>query len=232
MIQVNLLPDVKQEYLKAQQTKHTVLVGAVLVSIVVSALTILFFAYVQVVQPQYQKRVQGDIDAGIQEVKKKPNAQRIVTVQGVLEQIPALKDKQVVTSRIFDYLKQFTPRVVTYNKVALNLEANTLTIAGSTVSYERANELANNLKSAQFTYVQGGAEQKVQPFTGVVFNSLGKSESATDGKPVSFEITFTFNPVMFDPSASKTLIKVNASSEDLLLPESKPFNELSPEAQL
>jgi len=54
MIQVNLLPDVKQEYLKAQQTKHTVLVGAVLVSIVVSALTILFFAYVQVVQPQYR----------------------------------------------------------------------------------------------------------------------------------------------------------------------------------
>jgi len=232
MIQVNLLPDVKQEYLKAQQTKHTVLVGAVLVSIIVSALTILFFAYVQVVQPQYQKRVQGDIDSGIEELKQKPNAQRIVTVQGVLEQIPALKDQQVVTSRIFDYLTQFTPRVVTYSKVSLNLEANTLTVAGSTVSYEKANELANNLKSAQFTYVQGDAEQTVQPFTGVVFNSLGKAESVTDGKPVSFEITFTFNPVMFNPASSKNNIKVNASSEELLLPESTPFNEATTGAQL
>lgn len=231
MIQVNLLPDVKQEYLKAQQTKHTVLVGAVLVSIIVSALTILFFVYVQVVQPQYQKRVQNDIDAGVQEVKKKPNAQRIVTVQGVLEQVPALKDKQVVTSRIFDYLTQFTPRVVTYNKVNLNLAASSLTIAGSTVSYEKANELANNLKSAQFAYSQGGSDQTIQPFAGVVFNSLGKSESVTDGKPVSFEITFTFNPVMFDPSTSKNTIKVNASSEELLLPESKPFNEVTPGVQ-
>lgn len=231
MIQVNLLPDVKQEYLKAQQTKHTVLVGAVLVSIVVSAFTVLFFAYVQIVQPQYQKRVQGDIDSGIQEIKKKPNAQRIVTVQGVLEQIPALKDKQVATSRIFDYLTQFTPRVVTYNKVTLNLETNNLTISGSTVSYEKANELANNLKSAQFSYTKADVEQKTQPFTGVVFNSLGKSESATDGRPVSFEITFTFDPVMFDPSITNNSIKVNASSEELLLPDSKPFKELTPGAQ-
>ncbi len=225
MIRVNLLPDVKQEYLKAEQNKHTVLVAAILTSISVVALAILFFAYVQVVQPTIQKSVQKDIDKGLTEIKQKQNAQRMVTVQGVLEQVPALKDKQQVTSRTFTYLKQFTPRAVTYNKVSLNLETNTIVLSGSTVAYETANVLANNLKSAKFTYFKGDAEQTSVPFSAVTFNNLGKSESAENGMPVSFEITFQFDPTMFDQSISKPVIKVNASSEQLLVPETKPFNE-------
>ncbi len=225
MIQVNLLPDVKQEYLRTEQLKHAVLVGAVLTSVTVVALTILFFVYVQVVQPQYQRAVQSDIDTGLQEVKKKPNAKRIVTVQGVLEQIPAVKDKQLVTSRSFEYLKQFTPRSVKYSRVNLNHETSTMTLSGNTVSYESANVLANNLKSAQFTYKQQENEQTIKPFTGVVFTNLGKSEDSTNGSVVSFEITFQFDPLLFNPSVSKQSIKVNASSEQLLLPEETPFDE-------
>jgi len=225
MIQVNLLPDVKQEYLKAQQTKHTVLVGAVLISIVVVSLTSLFFVYVQVIQPQYQKTVQKDIDSKLKEMQKVPNAQRIVTVQGVLEQIPGVKDKQLVSSRIFKYLTEFTPRTVVYSKVNVNLASNTMVLSGSTVSYESANVLANNLKSAKFEYSQGDSKQKIDPFTGVTFNSLGKSETSSDGRPVSFEITFQYDPVLFLQNVSKQAITVNASSEELLLPQAKPFNE-------
>lgn len=225
MIRVNLLPDVKQEYLKAEQTKHTVLVAAILTSISVVAIAILFFTYVQVIQPTIQKAIQKDIDKGLSEIKQKQNAQRMVTVQGVLEQIPAIKDKQQVTSRTFTYLNQFTPRAVTYNKVSLNLETNTVILSGSTVAYETANVLANNLKSAKFTYTRADAQQSTSPFSGVTFNNLGKSESDQNGMPVSFEITFQFDPILFDRSISKPVIKVNASSEQLLLPEAKPFNE-------
>lgn len=225
MIQVNLLPDVKQEFIKAQQLKHTVLVGAILISVAVAALTILFFAYVQVVQPRIQQSVQKDIDEGIQALKQKPNAQRIVTVQGVLEQIPALKDKQLVTSRTFEYLQQFTPRSVKYSRVNLNHETNTFILSGSTVSYESAHVLANNLKSAQFTYKQAENEQTIKPFSGVVFSNLGKSESSTGDNTVSFELTFQFDPLLFSPGISKQSIKVNASSEQMLLPEEKPFDE-------
>ena len=225
MIEINLLPDVKQEFLKAEQTKHTVLVGSIIASIAVLSITILFFAYVQVAQPQYQKTVQKDIDSGMLEIKSKPNAKRIVTVQGVLEQVPALKDKQQVTSRLFSHLTQFTPRSVKYDKVNLDFTSGKLTLAGSTVSYEKANVLANNLKSAKYKFTKAGSEQSIVPFSGIVFSNLGKSESADNGNIVSFEISMQFDPQRFDPSVSKQSIKVNASSEELLLPEEKPLSE-------
>ena len=225
MIQINLLPEVKQEYLKAQQMKHIVLVSSILTTLIIVTLTVLFFVYVSVIQPQYQIAVQKDIDSSLNDLKQKSDAQRIVTVQGVLEQIPGLKDKQLVTSRIFDYLKQFTPRNVTYSRVNVNLETGTLTLTGSSNSYEDAQVLANNLKSAQFSYYQNDSQQTLKPFSEIIFSSLSKSESNKDGKAVSFEITFKFDSSLFTPGISKQTIKVNASSEKLLLPETKPFSE-------
>lgn len=224
MIQINLLPDVKQEYLRTQQTKHTVIVGSALISAVVLGVTVLLFVYVQIVQPQYQRVVQNDIDKGIQELKEKPDAQRLVTVQGVLEQMPALKDQQQVISRIFNYLKEFTPRSVAYNQVNLALDTSTITLSGGTVSYEQANVLANNLKSAKMTYRQGDSDQTASPYQNIVFNSLSKAENANDGRPVTFELTFQFNPLLFNPTISNQKVTVNASSEELLLPSSQPFD--------
>lgn len=224
MIQINLLPDVKQEYLRTQQTKQAVIVGSALISAVVLGITILLFVYVQVVQPQYQRVVQTDIDKGVQEMKAKPDAQRLVTVQGVLEQIPALKDQQQVISRTFNYLKDFTPRSVAYTRANVSLDTMTMTLAGGTVSYEQANVLANNLKSAKMTYRQGDVEQSLSPYTNIVFNSLSKAENSSDGRPISFELTFQFDPLLFSPTISDQKVTVNASSEDLLLPSAQPFD--------
>ncbi len=227
MIQINLLPDVKREYLRAQQMKHLFVVGSVLVTLLALSALIFLFAYVQVVQPRHRANLQKDIDSGIAELKGKRDAVKIVTVQGVLEQIPALQNKKLITSNLFDYLGKFTPRDVSYSGVTLDLAANTLTLSGQTTSLERANVLANNLKSAKFTYKQGDSKSTIQPFNGVVFSSLGKTGKAEDGKNVSFQITLTLNPVMFAQDIAEQQITVNASSEDLLLPTAQPFGDSS-----
>ena len=223
MIQINLLPDVKHEYLRTQQVKHTFVVASGLISVVVITLTVLLFMYVRVAQPQHRKNLQKDIDSNISQIKQKSDASKIVTVQGVLEQIPKIQDKKTITSNVFGYLTSFTPRDVAYGEVKLDLAASTLNLSGSAVSYEQAQVLANNLKSAQFTYMVDGSEQKVKPFSAVVFQSLGKAESATNGKPVSFQLSVTFDPVMFDQGISKQSITVDASSEQLLLPNASLF---------
>lgn len=225
MIQINLLPDVKRDYLRAQQSKHIFTVVSILVSIIAVSLLVLLFAYVQVVQPRHRTHLQADIDKNIQELKNKKDAVKIVTVQGVLEQIPALQDKKLITSKLFDYLPSFTPRDVSYTDIQLDLTANTLGISGSTTTLERANVLANNLKSASFTYKQGDSEQTIAPFSDVVFGSLGKGEDNLQNKNVSFRIDFKINPVMFDQKISNVKLTVNATSEELLLPTSQPFNE-------
>jgi len=224
MIQINLLPDLKREYIKAQQTKHLVVVGAILSILVSVALLILVFLYVQVVQPRHRSNLQHDIDASLQELKAKKDGVKIVTVQGVLEQIPQLQDKKLITSSFFGYFTSFTPKAVSYSEVKLDFTANTLSLTGQAGTLEQTNELANNLKSANFTYSVKDANQSLQPFSRVVFASLGKSEQTASGsKPVSFQLNATFNPIMFNEATKDGKLTVNASSEQLLLPTEQPF---------
>lgn len=225
MIQVNLLPDVKREYLHAQQMKHTFTVISILASIAAIALLALLFMYVQVVQPRHRTNLQKDIDSGINDIKDKKDAVEIITVQGVLEQIPALQDKKLITSNIFQYLSSFTPKDVSYGELKLDFSNNTAVFTGQTTTLERANVLANNLKSATFTYKDGDANQSVKPFLSIVFSSLGKTEQADNGKDVGFQITLQFDPILFSQKISDAKITVNASSEDLALPSAKPFEE-------
>ena len=224
MIEINLLPDVKREYLKTQQVKHSVIVGSVLVSAVAIVVTALLYSYVQVVQPQHRKNVQKDIDAHLSDIKAKPNATKIVTVQGVLEQISGLQDKKTITSNLFGYLTSFTPRDVSYGEVTLDVTQNSLALKGEASTYEGVNILANNLKSAQFTYKSGDSTQTIKPFSAVVFQTLSKADQSSTSKSVGFQLTITFDPVMFNQATSAPSLKVDASSEQLLLPDAKLFN--------
>lgn len=228
MIEVNLLPDVKREYLRAQQMKHVVIVTSAMIAAVSLILLGLLFGYVQVVQPQYQKKIQSDIDNALIESKNKEDAVKIVTVQGALEQIPGLQDKKMLTSNMFGYLQAFTPRDVSYSNVKLSLTDSTLVLQGTAPTFEQANVLANNIKSAKFTYKNSDESRSVPPFSEVVFNTLSRGDQTQTNGNVSFQITLKVDPVIFDQSVKDGKITVDASSEELILPTEKPFVEGAP----
>lgn len=225
--QINLLPDVKREYLKAQQMKRMFIVVSVVVTLAVVASLVVLFIFVKFGQPRHVKHLQSDIDSSVKQLKETKDAVKIVTVQGVLEQVPGLQDKEPTTSRLFSYLGGFTPQTVSYSEVKVDLTANTLTLSGQSNSIEQANVLANNLKSAKFSYKKDDQKQSLVPFKNIVFSSLGKNEQADDGKTVTFQLSFEFDALLFDQSISEPAIAVNGASEPLLLPTDKPFSETS-----
>ncbi len=225
MVQINLLPDVKQEYLKSQQSKHTFVIGAALVSALFITILALVYAYVSIAQPRHLTNLQNDIDDALKQSKEVPNAVEIVTVQGALEQLPGLQDKKQISSRLFSYINSFTPKDVSYAEIKLDLSTNTLTLRGETTNYEQTNVLANNLKSAELTYTQNDSSTTIKPFSQVVFTSLGKAEQATTTKTVSFQIDMQIDPAMFGEAISKPSIKVKADSKELLIPTAKPFKD-------
>ncbi len=224
MIQVNLLPDVKQEYLRAQQIKHLVVVASALLSLISIVVLALLFLYVQVVQPRHRANLQRDIDTGISEIKSKEDGVKIVTVQGVLEQIPGLQDNKLLSSRLFTYLTSVTPKAVSYSEVRLDLTSNSISLTGQASAFEQTNELTNNLKSARFSYKQNDSTQSMQPFSRIVFTSLGKSDQTETTKSIGFQLTFTIDPVMFKEGISDAQLTVDASSDKLLLPNAQPFS--------
>jgi Tfp pilus assembly protein PilN len=224
MIQINLLPEVKQLYLRSQQTKHTVIVTAILVSIVTLILLILMFVYVQFIQSMHRDNLQKDIDSSVHQLKRKKNAVKIVTVQGALEQLPEIQNKKVLASSLFEYLKSFTPRDVGYDTVTLDVVNNSLTLQGGANSTEKANILANNLKSAKFSFTKENETQVVNtPINNILFNDLSKAEQSQQGRAVTFNIVFTFDPLLFSQGISNKKLTVNAASEELLLPTATPF---------
>jgi len=223
MIQINLLPDVKREYLNSQQTKHVVIIGAVASSVFALAIVTMLFVYVRILQPQHRANLQKDIDKSLRELKSDNNAVKVVTVQGALEQLPALQDKKMMSSYLFNYFNSFTPQGVTYNDVKFDSAAGTLVLTGTTSSYERANTLANNLKSAKFTYTDNDAEQTITPFSSIVFNGLSRQETSQNNQGVGFELALQIDPMLFSQSIKNPKLTVNSSSEQLLLPDAKPF---------
>lgn len=233
MIQINLMPDVKREYIKAQQMKHTVLVLSILLSIAIVTVAGLLFGYVRLIQPQHRANLQTDIDTGLTRQRDYPDGVEMVTVQGVLEQIGPIQDKKLITSRLFNYVTDFTPRGVVYNSIAYDSAAGTLTLSGRTTTYEKANELANNVKSAEFSYEQSEQESTINPFSGLVFTSLAAGDEAEDGMRVSFGMTFQIDATLFNQAIRNGNLTVNASSRDLLTPSRDPLfteNEVDPEA--
>ncbi len=61
MIQLNLLPDVKKEYLKSQKTKALVISASIIVTISAVAISVLLFLYVLLVQQLQISITTGDI---------------------------------------------------------------------------------------------------------------------------------------------------------------------------
>lgn len=208
MIQINLLPDVKREFLKSQQSKHIFIVGAVALSVVCIAITILLFAYVQIFQPQYRKSVQNDIDKGVTEIKNQENGSKIVTVQAALKSLPGLQDSKLVSSRALTYLSQLSPNGVRYDDVQIDFATNTISFRGTAPDNKTTNQLADNLKKAQLAFTQNTEKLTIAPFSAIVFSTIARSQQSTTGNLSSFEVTMTFDPIMFSQQITEQTLSV------------------------
>ena len=85
--------------------------------------------------------------------------------------------------------------------------------------------MANNLKSAQLTYVENDVKNTIKPFSQVVFTNLGKADQTDSANTVSFQVDMQYDPTLFRERIAKPVITVKADSKDLLIPTAKPFSE-------
>jgi len=186
MIQFNLLPDVKVEYIKARRTKRLV----TLISVGLSALSVfvllLSLITVDVVQKKSLRDLDKDIASNSKTLKAVPNIDKILTVQNQLNTLPGLHDSKPVTSRIFGYLAQLTPTGASLSGLKLDLTANTMEISGAAPSLDVVNKFADTLKATTYvTYTPDEAGQKQQADDDAAYKATGKypNNPASPAKP-------------------------------------------------
>lgn len=215
MIQFNLLPDVKLQYLKARYRKRLVIGSSTIVSAFCLTIFVLLLIFVRAEQPRQLRSVSGKIKDAQATLQKNTELNKVLTIQNQLASLPKLHDDKVISSRLFDYLTQLTPNDATISNVDIDFAAHTLVIKGNANTLEIVNKFADTLKFT--TYKTPAATATDKPTTGkafsnVVLSNFSVGSASTSSQPgsssqASYELTTVFNPAIFtnvkvDPSSS------------------------------
>ena len=184
MIQINLLPDVKTQYIATQRKKRMMLVTCTVISgVAIGALLLLLSATAaQNIQLSNAENVGKKNLSKLEGIK---DLDKILTVQNQLKSLSSLHSDKPVVSRIFTYLPQITPNDVQISKIDIGLDDPTMSIQGTAKSLEAANKFVDTLK---FTKVSlDGGQSQTPAFTTVVLSSFGKDEQGKAGFTLSLK---------------------------------------------
>lgn len=202
MIQFNLLPDVKKEYVKAKRLKRLIMSASVLVSAGIVGITVLMFTFVHVAQKRHISSLTSDIENTTTEIKSTDNLNDILTVQNQLSLLPGLHESKPETSRVFDYIAFVSPGTVRLSSLNLNLEDSTVSLSGSADTIATVNKFVDNIKAA--TYASAGSDDEQAVYNNVATDLSGGNEGAT------FSINMGFDEKIFD-NTQEILMRIEPS---------------------
>lgn len=109
MIEINLLPDVKQELIRAQIQRNLIISVSILSAIVAGALVVLIASYVYGAQTLMMRTANGNIDAEYSQLTSVEDLDKMLTIQNQLNTVSSLDQKKYITSRLYDMLNVVVP---------------------------------------------------------------------------------------------------------------------------
>lgn len=204
MIQFNLLPDIKLEYIKTRRVKRVVMTSASLVTGGSLLVLFLLFAAVNGIQKRHMDALTRDIAKGSQTLRDIPDLNKVLTIQSQLGSLPGLHDAKPVATRLFGYIAQTTPSNLKMNSLDLDFTALTMKVTGEADTLNTVNQFVDTLKFTTYKTEAEGSEA-VPAFSAVVLSSFGRGE-----KNATYEVTFNFDPIIFnnDNAVALTVPKI------------------------
>lgn len=203
MIQFNLLPDVKLEYIRARKLKRTVILLSSTIAAASMALVIILFLAVVVFQKKHLNDLSRDIKTESQQLQNSQDLNKILTVQNQLNSLKGLYASVPVTSRLFGYIQQITPSTATIAELDLDFTQQTMSIRGSADSLGTINKYADTIK---FTTYKASDDSQKSAFSSVVLTNFVRSSSQSD-----YEISMKFDPAIFDAGTNITSLTIPAN---------------------
>ncbi len=200
MIQFNLLPDVKLEYIKAKRMKRLAFSSALIVVAVSLSIFIFMFIFVNAIQKQHLKNLDSNIDKDVAEIQQIPEINEILTVQNQLSVINGKHDEKPATVRTLRYVSEVLPENTSITSLNVDYKTNKITIGGKTKDLAITNKFVDTLKFTEFETKSG---KKGKPFSAVVLKSYN-SDKTTGG--IEYSVVASFDPLIFDNNEEVTLV--------------------------
>lgn len=204
MIQLNLLPDVKLQYLKVRRMQRLVVSVSMLLIIASLFIFVLLIGTVDVFQKKSLSDLNHDISTYKSQLQNTPNLNKILTVQNQLQVLTSLHDQKPAATRLFGYLQQLTPADASISQFNIDYTQNTVSITGDANSLDVVNAFTDTLK---FTTYKKSDGTSANAFSAVVLSQFSRNSSGA-----TYTITANFDPAIFDSANNVTLTVPNIIS--------------------
>jgi hypothetical protein len=199
MIQFNLLPDVKIQYIKAKRMKRTVTTIAVLAAGVSLFVMVSLFLLINVAQKKHLEDLTKDIAKKTSDIQKTEGISKIVTIQNQLQSLDQAHEKKPVTSRLSGYIETITPANVTVSKLEVNFVDGNMELSGKAEQLANINKFVDTIKFTKYSVKD--VEGEKDAFSNVVLDAFEKTEEG-----ITYTIKFNFDLTIFD---TKSDVKIN-----------------------
>lgn len=221
MIEINLIPDVKQELIRAQRMRARVIAGSIFVGVASIVVVTLLSLYVFTVQTVRNVLADNAIKQGSDKLASVTDLSKTLTIQNQLTKISALNSSKNIDSRIFDVLNAIIPPVpndVQISDLSIDSDAGIVTIDGQAPnSYAAVEVFKKTIEGAVMKYTDSsGASREVTLASNISISNTSYGEDTTGARVLRFTLSFINASELFSP-ASKNIsivIMVNGNVTD------------------
>ena len=228
MIEINLVPDVKQELLKAQRVRASVISVAIVVGIVAVGVVVALAMWVFAVQAARDVISDNTIKDQSQKLSAVPDVSTTLTIQNQLSKLSELHNAKHIDSRIFDILTTINPPApnnVAITKLTLDSTDSSVKIEAQAVNgYPALEVFKKTIGATKFEYMKDGEKQSVPLATSMNDSDRSYGENASGAKVLRFSLTFTYPEELFARTAESATIvapgKTNVTDSFLGVPQS------------
>ena len=134
MIEVNLVPDVKKEFLRARKIRNIITFSVIIATSITIAITGILAFTVFVVQQVTLDNLKKDAETEYSSITRShADLDTILTIQNQLTQIDTLNSNKFLTSRLFNVLVAIVPtgeNDVKVSEMKFDRSTNTLSVSG------------------------------------------------------------------------------------------------------
>jgi hypothetical protein len=201
MIEINLIPDVKREFIHAQKMRNmaitiSMLVGAASVGIVV-VLGLLLGA-----QAVHESFARGQVKDQFKALQSVDNIDNVLTIQNQLSKISSINSTKTMNSRLFDVLGAISPAApndIKISSVKLDPTEKTLAIEGSAANGFAATEtFRKTILNTKLESNDGDGLVTVPLTEEVTLGETSYGEGADGSKVLRFTLSFVYPDGLFD----------------------------------
>ena len=229
MIEINLIPDVKQELIKAQRIRSLVVTIAIFSGIISLGVVGLLAGYVFGVQTVRSAISDDAITKEAATLSNIEDLSKVLTIQNQLSQISTLNDQKKIDSRVFDMLAAVippAPNTVQVSNLLIDADEGQITIEGQTPSYDTLEVFKKTVDGAVVRYNDVDTEEPidVKLAESISTSDVSFGENAQGAKVLRFTLSFIYPEELFSPTVSGVVIKLtnqgNVTDSYLGIPKS------------